>query len=117
MAFSDSGEWLALVPNSRGMLVIRTAELSSPEARPTLENPVLDRAGTDDWDFFFTAHDQLVVQRGNQLLVGSPEATSESDFWRDEELELPAIPACSRGWYPTPEAWCGAPAPPRPIRL
>lgn len=111
MAFSNSGNWLALVPNGAGMLLVRTSDLDASEEPPVLDGPVLDAlAGTDQADFFFTSQeDRLVVQWGQKLLVRSLDTADETEFWEANGLVLPPVPPCDRGWFPSPEAWCGAP--------
>lgn len=110
MAFSDSGDWLAVVPNPGGLFLANTSELDASNETLELDSPVLGASEIDEWNFFFSSReDRIVVQRGNRLSLASLDGEGTSDFEDVSKLVLPVLPACSGGWFPSPDAWCGAP--------
>lgn len=110
MAFSDSGAWLALVPNASGMFLVKTSEFDASAEAKVLDSPVLAAPDIDEWNFFFTSReDRLVVQWGDRLLLGSLDEQGDPDFREVDGIDLASVPECSRGWFPAPDAWCGAP--------
>lgn len=105
-AFSDSGQWLALVPNDEGLLVVDEGSYSNVLDVPALGRPT----GTNEWDFFFTPREEhLIVQQGRVLWIAPLSTTTRPGFVKVEGVTLPSVPACTLGWFPHPDEWCGAP--------
>lgn len=107
MAFSERGNWLALVPNKDG-LVLAAATSTATEV---FDTPVLGKPdGTDEWDFVFSSDEKwLIVQQGRALWVAALTEGDRPSFLPVEgDFSLPAVPECSYDWFPDPNAWCGA---------
>lgn len=108
MTFSERGNWLALVPNQKGM-ILASADGYASEVfdAPLLGEPV----GEFDWDFLFSPDEKwLVVQHVAGVLVARlhgpdpPELVPVAD-----DVNLPPVPGCSYNTATDPDAWCGAP--------